>query len=41
MAHFGDHGNDSGRFQGVEGIAVTVNGDVIICDKENHRIQII
>ncbi len=42
VTHFGGAGTESGRFRGLEGITVNHrNGDVIVCDKENHRVQIL
>ena len=42
VTHFGSSGTESGKFRGLEGIAINPkNGDVIICDKENHRVQIL
>lgn len=37
---FGSAGTENGQFMGIEGIQVAHNGDIIICDRENHRIQI-
>ena len=37
---FGSAGTENGQFMGIEGIQIANNGDIIICDRENHRIQI-
>ena len=42
VTQFGSAGTESGKFRGIEGITVNhKNGDVIVCDKENHRVQIL
>jgi tripartite motif-containing protein 71 len=38
---FGSSGTESGKFKGLEGLSITSNGDVVVADKENHRIQIL
>lgn len=40
VTEFGSAGNENGQFMGIEGIEIALNGDIIVCDKENHRIQI-
>jgi hypothetical protein len=42
VTHFGSIGNESGKFRGLEGLTVDhKSGDVIVCDKENHRVQVL
>jgi tripartite motif-containing protein 71 len=41
VTHFGSAGTDSGKFKGLEGIVISLNGDIIVSDKDNHRIQIL
>ncbi len=38
---FGSAGTESGKFKGLEGLSITSSGDVVVADKENHRIQIL
>ncbi len=38
---FGVNGNCEGQFDGIEGICSTASGDLIVCDRENYRIQIL
>ena len=40
MRSFGCWGTGDGEFKGLEGIAVHPNGNIIVCDRENHRIQV-
>lgn len=40
VTEFGSAGNENGKFMGIEGIRIASNGDIIVCDRENHRIQI-
>ena len=37
---FGGWGAAPGEFKGLEGLAVMSNGNVLVCDRENHRIQV-
>lgn len=41
VCEFGSSGTESGKFKGLEGLTITSTGDVVVCDKENHRIQIL
>ena len=29
-----------GQFKAMEGIAVSTDGHIIVCDRENHRVQV-
>ena len=40
MKAFGCWGSADGEFKGLEGIAVQSNGNIVVCDRENHRIQL-
>lgn len=40
MKAFGCWGQGEGEFKGLEGIAVMTNGNIVVCDRENHRIQV-
>jgi len=35
---FGSHGTGAGQFDSPESVAVAANGDVFVCDSDNHRI---
>ena len=37
---FGCWGSQDGEFKGLEGVAVMPNGNILVCDRENHRVQI-
>lgn len=37
---FGCWGCGDGEFKGLEGIAVMSNGNILVCDRENHRVQV-
>lgn len=37
---FGGWGSGDGEFKGLEGVAVLPNGNIVVCDRENHRIQV-
>lgn len=37
---FGSWGSSEGEFKGLEGIAISSTGNILVCDRENHRIQI-
>ena len=37
---FGCWGSDDGEFKGLEGVAVMSNGNILVCDRENHRVQV-
>lgn len=37
----GTWGSAEGEFKGIEGVAVdTTNYNILVCDRENHRIQV-
>lgn len=36
----GTWGSAEGEFKGVEGVAVDWNNNILVCDRENHRIQV-
>lgn len=36
----GTWGSADGEFKGIEGVAVDTNYNVLVCDRENHRIQV-
>ncbi|XP_021948374.1 RING finger protein nhl-1 isoform X2 [Folsomia candida] len=40
MKTFGSYGVGNGEFKGIEGVAVTTKKNILVCDRENHRIQI-
>lgn len=40
VSEFGSAGSQSGEFMGIEGIQISLNGEIIVCDRENHRVQI-
>lgn len=40
LAGFGSNGSDPGRFKGIEALGFAKNGDLIVCDRENNRVQI-
>ena len=37
---FGEFGNMCGQFTEPNGVAVTPSGDIIVCDTNNHRLQV-
>ncbi|OQV13530.1 putative RING finger protein nhl-1 [Hypsibius exemplaris] len=37
---FGSWGNVLGEFKGIESVAVSHDGQIIIADRDNHRIQV-
>ena len=37
---FGRWGQGEGEFKGLEGIAVNSKGQILVADRENHRVQI-
>lgn len=47
VSQFGSPGVDSGKFKGIEGLCLATNNqtnaqtEVIVCDKENHRVQVL
>lgn len=36
---FGCWGAGEAEFKGLEGVAVMSNGNILVCDRENHRVQ--
>ena len=40
MFNFGRKGNQDGELQRPTGVAVMQNGNIIVADRDNHRIQI-
>jgi len=40
LRSFGSWGSGDGEFKGMEGVAVTPNGNILVCDRENHRVQV-
>ena len=39
LRSFGSGGSNPGQLRGASGIALTARGDVLVCDKSNHRVQ--
>lgn len=37
---FGSWGSGEAEFKGLEGVAIMSNGNILVCDRENHRVQI-
>lgn len=37
---FGSWGSGESEFKGLEGVAIMSNGNILVCDRENHRVQI-
>ena len=37
---FGSKGNKQGQFMGPEGIDINDNGDIVVLDKGNNRLQV-
>lgn len=38
---FGSWGSGDAEFKGLEGVAIMpMNGNILVCDRENHRIQV-
>lgn len=37
---FGSWGSGDAEFKGLEGVAIMSNGKILVCDRENHRVQI-
>lgn len=37
---FGSWGSGDAEFKGLEGVAIMSNGNILVCDRENHRVQI-
>lgn len=37
---FGSWGSGEAEFKGLEGVAIMTNGNILVCDRENHRVQI-
>lgn len=35
---FGTWGSGEAEFKGLEGVAVMKNGNILVCDRENHRV---
>jgi tripartite motif-containing protein 71 len=40
LRSFGSWGSGDGEFKGMEGVAVTPTGNILVCDRENHRVQV-
>jgi len=38
LRYFGSYGSGDGEFKGMEGVAVSPSGTIIIADRENHRV---
>ncbi len=39
ISSFGANGDGPGQFDNIEGLCSTTNGDLLVCDKGNQRIQ--
>lgn len=37
---FGSWGSGDAEFKGLEGVAIMSNGNILVCDRENHRVQV-
>jgi tripartite motif-containing protein 71 len=40
LREFGCWGSGPGEFKALEGVAVTSTGNIVVCDRENHRVQV-
>lgn len=40
LKNFGQWGSGEGEFKGLEGVAISSTGNILVCDRENHRIQV-
>jgi len=40
VAGFGSWGPAPGQMKGIEGVALLNNNDIVVSDRENHRVQI-
>lgn len=40
VSSFGNWGSEPGQMKGLEGICLLPDGDIVISDRENHRIQV-
>ncbi len=40
LRSFGKWGSGATEFKGLEGIAVNANGNIMVADRENHRVQV-
>lgn len=37
---FGSWGSGRSEFKGLEGVGIMSNGNILVCDRENHRVQV-
>lgn len=40
LRSFGSWGSGDAEFKGLEGVAVMKSGSILVCDRENHRVQV-